>query len=83
MFLQMASFLKVYVFFINGFPAAMDTIGRIETKSKKFVAFLEETREASSTGLGLSDLLIMPIQRVPRYRSDPSRLRHCRGHCAY
>ena len=25
-------------------------------------------QEASSTGLGLSDLLIMPIQRVPRYR---------------
>ena len=66
-FLEFAAYLKVYVPFINGFNDALDAVGRLEKSSKEFATVLEEQREVAD-GLGLADLLIQPIQRVPRYR---------------
>eukprot|EP00003_Mantamonas_plastica_P017024 TRINITY_DN2844_c0_g1_i10.p1 TRINITY_DN2844_c0_g1~~TRINITY_DN2844_c0_g1_i10.p1 ORF type:complete len:1160 (+),score=379.73 TRINITY_DN2844_c0_g1_i10:139-3480(+) len=66
-FLEMAPFLKVYAQYVNNYTSAMPTLAKLQKTKKKFNKFLEEALANS----GLNDLpsfLIMPVQRIPRYR---------------
>ncbi|KAJ6249953.1 faciogenital dysplasia protein [Anaeramoeba flamelloides] len=80
-FLTFSQFLKVYTTFVNRFEQSMDLYNQLSSKNKKFGKFLDKTREAeikrkeeeqtqqltSNSFLSLPSILIMPVQRLPRY----------------
>jgi RhoGEF domain/PH domain len=67
-FRKYAPYLKIYTLYVNNYDHACDVLARFK-KNKKFQAFLEEKRnDPECGGLDLMSFLIMPIQRIPRYR---------------
>eukprot|EP00698_Gefionella_okellyi_P025313 TRINITY_DN9234_c0_g1_i1.p1 TRINITY_DN9234_c0_g1~~TRINITY_DN9234_c0_g1_i1.p1 ORF type:complete len:1132 (-),score=272.22 TRINITY_DN9234_c0_g1_i1:130-3525(-) len=66
-FKQMAPWLKVYTSYVNNYPRALDTLRHLQ-KNSSFTKFMvaQETKPQLK-GLKLTDFLIMPIQRIPRY----------------
>eukprot|EP01128_Nolandella_sp_AFSM9_P006538 TRINITY_DN3392_c0_g1_i1.p2 TRINITY_DN3392_c0_g1~~TRINITY_DN3392_c0_g1_i1.p2 ORF type:complete len:1163 (-),score=216.84 TRINITY_DN3392_c0_g1_i1:130-3618(-) len=66
-FLRFAPFLKMYTSYSNKFELAMGEYRSMTTKNQKLTTLLNELRDRSDISLGLADLLIMPIQRIPRY----------------
>lgn len=66
-FSEMTVYLKAYNPYISSYTNAMDTIDRYMTNSA-FVAFQNNAKRLKDArGLVLTDLLIIPIQRIPRY----------------
>jgi len=62
--------LKVYTRYVNGYNARITTLMDIKKRNSKFRAYLERQEvqyAADLKGRYLSDLLIAPIQRLPRY----------------
>ncbi|KAJ1897655.1 hypothetical protein LPJ66_003234, partial [Kickxella alabastrina] len=58
----------VYKRYINGYQHALATSRELEAKNPLYAAFLNRAREREECRkLGISDLLIMPVQRIPRY----------------
>ncbi|KAJ1944190.1 hypothetical protein FBU59_002671, partial [Linderina macrospora] len=58
----------VYKRYINGYHHALESSRALEAKSASYAGFLLKARERDECRkLGLSDLLIMPVQRIPRY----------------
>ena len=68
-FLQICGFLKVYTNYVANYNISIYTLNRCRTKKEKFAQWLSE-REALSDlqGLKLGALLILPVQRIPRYQ---------------
>jgi len=67
MFLEMMDFLKTYIQFVNNYNYALQTLDKLK-KIPEFVAWLSKTeRKPELNGNTLESLLIMPIQRIPRY----------------
>lgn len=66
-FTFLAPFLKMYTAYSNKYEEAINTLNTMVKKNEKFAALLRDQQAQSGTSLSLSDLLIMPIQRVPRY----------------
>lgn len=68
-FLQICGFLKVYTNYVANYNVSIYTLNRCRTKKEKFAQWLAE-REALSDlqGLKLGALLILPVQRIPRYQ---------------
>lgn len=63
-----ASFLAAYKEFINNFDHSADTVKKLLESDKRFRSFVEKARsDPRCEGLNLSSLMIMPVQRVPRY----------------
>jgi hypothetical protein len=68
-FLKTAPFFKMYSSYISGFEDAQRQLAHLEAKSSHFSCFVRACElQKSCHGLKLRDFLIMPIQRVPRYR---------------
>lgn len=76
-FVEIAPYLKMYTLYVNNHAVASEThFALLEKNAKKdamspYAAFLKECADKhpeSVRGRQLSDILIMPIQRVPRYR---------------
>ncbi|KAK8809551.1 hypothetical protein WA158_000494 [Blastocystis sp. Blastoise] len=67
-FIKLAQFLKLYIDYINGYRDAGDILA--ESAKKKDGLYIECQRAFSNElkGMELSSYLIMPIQRIPRYR---------------
>jgi hypothetical protein len=66
-FLKNADFLKMYTLFCNGYEKSIEILAR-QGKNKKFQQFLADKRSsAACKGMDIMSLLIMPVQRVPRY----------------
>lgn len=69
-FLKFADFMKLYSQYLDGYPKILETHGRLH-KNKKFVQVMDgitETLQAQGTQGGtISNYLIQPVQRVPRY----------------
>lgn len=66
-FLQMADFLKLYTTYINNYTSALQTISFCK-QSSVFTALLEKCESSPRCeALNLPSLLIMPVQRIPRY----------------
>lgn len=63
-------FLKIYVDHVSQYDMSLDSLQKL-SQNKKFQDYLVEIRASYQTepfkGLKLPDLLIMPIQRIPRY----------------
>ncbi|KAJ2600522.1 hypothetical protein H4R99_003315 [Coemansia sp. RSA 1722] len=59
---------QVYKRYINGYQHALASSRELEAKNPLYAAFLQRAREREECRkLGISDLLIMPVQRIPRY----------------
>jgi len=65
--LKRADFLQFYSDYINNFETASKLLGNLLKENKKFTKFLSDKRAESTNGLDLASLLIMPVQRIPRY----------------
>lgn len=66
-FLRIMSFLKVYSNYVASFDRAIAIYEDLMKTNKLFPSFIADLRVTKSNGLDLPSLLIMPIQRVPRY----------------
>ena len=60
-----AHFLKCYIDYTNNFDHSTDMIIKFRAENPKFVNFL--SKQHQECGQPLESLLIMPIQRIPRY----------------
>jgi len=68
-FLQIAPFLKMYVTYLNNYQKALETLSECEKRNADFRVFLDRVhRDPALKGLNLIAFLILPIQRIPRYR---------------
>ncbi|XP_065187088.1 uncharacterized protein LOC135817776 [Sycon ciliatum] len=56
-----------YTAYINHFLQMKDTLRTAIAQRPSFAKFLEQVSRESEDKLTLSDLLIMPVQRIPRY----------------
>ncbi|KAL9658096.1 hypothetical protein ABK040_013009 [Willaertia magna] len=66
---KMMPFFKSYVSFINNYDNAFDMLEHTEKKKGKFYNFLqEEYAKLPPNSHKLNSLLIMPVQRIPRYK---------------
>eukprot|EP01130_Rhizamoeba_saxonica_P009631 TRINITY_DN3927_c0_g1_i1.p1 TRINITY_DN3927_c0_g1~~TRINITY_DN3927_c0_g1_i1.p1 ORF type:complete len:420 (-),score=69.37 TRINITY_DN3927_c0_g1_i1:387-1646(-) len=64
-----AHMLKFYTMYSKDYPRACDILGECVDNEEGFNDFLEETKmDPLCHGLDLRSYLIMPIQRIPRYR---------------
>eukprot|EP00007_Cunea_sp_BSH-02190019_P004347 CAMPEP_0174234278 /NCGR_PEP_ID=MMETSP0417-20130205/4082_1 /TAXON_ID=242541 /ORGANISM="Mayorella sp, Strain BSH-02190019" /LENGTH=912 /DNA_ID=CAMNT_0015312623 /DNA_START=245 /DNA_END=2980 /DNA_ORIENTATION=+ len=64
---QMIPFMKLYVDYVNNYPAAINFLEKLR-KNKKFLALLDTCGSGDNKGLhGFGGLLVTPIQRIPRY----------------
>ncbi|XP_054715592.1 rho guanine nucleotide exchange factor 17-like [Uloborus diversus] len=59
--------LDTYIEFINNWKSARDAIKSASTAKPAFAQFLEHTSREHKGKLSLDALLIMPVQRIPRY----------------
>lgn len=68
-FIQICGFLKVYTNYIANYNASITTLNRCRTKKDKFSQWLAEAEQKPElNGLKLGALLILPVQRIPRYQ---------------
>jgi hypothetical protein len=66
-FLRIADFFKIYIEYANNYDAAHEQFDQLIDSSEAFVRFCEAMELRDGLDLGLEDLLIMPVQRLPRY----------------
>jgi RhoGEF domain/PX domain/SH3 domain len=65
---KLTPYLRMYSTYINSFDEVNDMIERLKKKNTQFKLLLPECKYGIHDGdLGLSSLLLTPIQRVPRY----------------
>lgn len=69
-FVAIASFFKMYKVYINNYDKGADKLTKLMKKNMKFQKYLNEVlRSPDNKGqLGITDLTILPVQRIPRYR---------------
>eukprot|EP01120_Amphizonella_sp_Union-15-10_P014879 TRINITY_DN740_c0_g1_i1.p1 TRINITY_DN740_c0_g1~~TRINITY_DN740_c0_g1_i1.p1 ORF type:complete len:583 (-),score=85.14 TRINITY_DN740_c0_g1_i1:32-1780(-) len=68
-FLKFAPGLHLYSSYINGYDNAIKTIEKCKSESKIFDQFLSNTsRDPICQRKQITDFLITPIQRIPRYQ---------------
>jgi len=66
-FLTYAPFFKVYLVYVQGFEKMSQRLQELRKENERFKAFLE-CCELIDRHPPLQSLLIMPVQRIPRYR---------------
>eukprot|EP01117_Protostelium_nocturnum_P012808 TRINITY_DN4745_c0_g1_i1.p1 TRINITY_DN4745_c0_g1~~TRINITY_DN4745_c0_g1_i1.p1 ORF type:complete len:767 (-),score=332.45 TRINITY_DN4745_c0_g1_i1:38-2041(-) len=68
-FLKLSPFLKLYTQYVNNYIVSSNTINHLMETNPNFKAFLATaSQDPESKKLGqLGNLLIQPVQRVPRY----------------
>eukprot|EP00743_Colponemidia_sp_Colp-15_P009157 GILK01009991.1.p1 GENE.GILK01009991.1~~GILK01009991.1.p1 ORF type:complete len:1198 (-),score=260.65 GILK01009991.1:77-3361(-) len=62
----MAPFLKMYTAYVNQHDAATQTINNLRGSAKEFISQCEQ--DPRCTNRTFDSFLILPIQRIPRYR---------------
>lgn len=69
-FKQFAPFLRVYVSYSNNYRSSIDLLSKVQESSPAFTDILRSLEEVAGSRCATSSLenmLIQPIQRVPRY----------------
>jgi len=66
-FLRFIPMLSPYSSYAQHYPKALTTLVRL-SRDAKFATFLDTQPKLHGLGSSLQSLLIMPIQRIPRYR---------------
>jgi hypothetical protein len=64
---DLAPTLKLYVEYVNKFDDAMVAYGDLSKNNQKFAEFLATAKTNAAINLDLASILIMPVQRIPRY----------------
>lgn len=67
-FFRIAPYLKLYSAYAHDYELAAGALQELRCKDAKFEAFICWTERLPEVSLKLEALLIVPIQRVPRYR---------------
>eukprot|EP00029_Vermamoeba_vermiformis_P001685 TRINITY_DN118_c1_g1_i2.p1 TRINITY_DN118_c1_g1~~TRINITY_DN118_c1_g1_i2.p1 ORF type:complete len:446 (-),score=91.32 TRINITY_DN118_c1_g1_i2:217-1554(-) len=67
-FLDNADTLKYYTEYVNNYNEALTCLARIQHKTKVQKYLKEKHKFPESENYSLSDFLILPIQRIPRYQ---------------
>lgn len=67
-FLRLGPFLKLYSVYAFDYKRVLLTLQELQDKNTKFKAFLDRTESRPDVQTKLNSLLILPIQRVPRYK---------------
>eukprot|EP01120_Amphizonella_sp_Union-15-10_P011759 TRINITY_DN5072_c0_g1_i1.p1 TRINITY_DN5072_c0_g1~~TRINITY_DN5072_c0_g1_i1.p1 ORF type:complete len:634 (+),score=106.91 TRINITY_DN5072_c0_g1_i1:91-1902(+) len=69
MFNRLLPFLKIYTAYCSNYENALQTVFKYQSSSEEFNAFIEHrVKSKQCQGLDFIDFLIMPVQRIPRYR---------------
>eukprot|EP01156_Anaeramoeba_ignava_P022240 Anaeramoba_ignava/c20412_g1_i2.p2 GENE.c20412_g1_i2~~c20412_g1_i2.p2 ORF type:complete len:330 (-),score=87.67 c20412_g1_i2:1450-2439(-) len=67
-FLKFVGFLKVYSEYCQNYDNSIKVLDDLVKKNQKFVDFIDECHNSPEIqGLNISSLLILPVQRIPRY----------------
>ena len=66
--LQFAPFFKMYTQYVNNHETATSVLGKARTDDKKGFGDFERACMQQGGGISLDSYLILPIQRVPRYK---------------
>jgi len=67
-FSKHADFLRMYTAYVDGYDDMSKKILSLRQSNKKLKKFLENTARKKEVMIDIANLLILPIQRVPRYR---------------
>eukprot|EP00771_Trimastix_marina_P000928 gnl/Trimastix_PCT/1964.p1 GENE.gnl/Trimastix_PCT/1964~~gnl/Trimastix_PCT/1964.p1 ORF type:complete len:1070 (+),score=340.31 gnl/Trimastix_PCT/1964:77-3286(+) len=68
-FAQMAPYLRVYALYVNNYNKALLTVSRLMSKNSAFAHFINETCQRPEVNeSSFQSILIIPAQRIPRYR---------------
>ena len=65
-FLKMAPYFKIYNDYSNMYETNVSLISKCQ-EDPQFVAQIERIQETLPEVVGFESLLIMPVQRIPRY----------------
>ena len=74
-FVDFAPYFKMYNTYVANFENSMQMIVKLKKRNAEFVQLLESQAGETGCGKGLEDLLITPVQRIPRYRMLLDELR--------
>jgi hypothetical protein len=66
-FISSAQTLKLYVEYVNKFDLSMSTYAELLKNNVRFAEFLNNAKTTAQSNLDLASILIMPVQRIPRY----------------
>jgi FYVE/RhoGEF/PH domain-containing protein 5/6 len=67
-FVKMTPYFKMYAEYLRNYDQSQALLLRLQAKHKDFKVFTEAQRAKHKEHMQLRDLLIMPVQRIPRYR---------------
>ncbi|KYR00698.1 pleckstrin (PH) domain-containing protein [Tieghemostelium lacteum] len=67
-FTKLAPYLKLYTQYCSSYDKSISRLKRKCDDSKDLTAYLKRITSETGFGLDLQSLLIMPIQRIPRYK---------------
>jgi len=74
-FVDFAPYFKMYNTYVANFEDSMAMIQKLKKKSEPFQELLQAAASPTGCGKTLEDLLITPVQRIPRYRMLLDELR--------
>jgi hypothetical protein len=59
----------MYSSYLNNYETALEIRAELTLRNSNFVKFIEQAaQDARCNGLTIADLLIEPVQRIPRYK---------------
>ncbi|KAJ1899783.1 hypothetical protein LPJ81_004071, partial [Coemansia sp. IMI 209127] len=68
-FLRIAPFLKMYSLYLRNFRSALAVISRWLSENHDFARFIHEASSSPECkGLSFQSYLLLPVQRIPRYK---------------
>jgi len=73
-FMRMAAYLKSYTQYVSPYQTAVRLLA-VRKDDEELQLLLESLKAPQCNGKGLKDLLIMPVQRIPRYNMILSDLK--------
>eukprot|EP01113_Clastostelium_recurvatum_P034608 TRINITY_DN4714_c0_g1_i4.p1 TRINITY_DN4714_c0_g1~~TRINITY_DN4714_c0_g1_i4.p1 ORF type:complete len:1170 (-),score=340.73 TRINITY_DN4714_c0_g1_i4:32-3541(-) len=83
-FVKMAPIMKLYAEYVNNYEQSCKVLAEV-MGTEKGASVLRECKKRSSSNLDISSMLIMPVQRLPRYElmlrelikyTDPTHVDH-------
>ncbi|EGC39822.1 hypothetical protein DICPUDRAFT_26275, partial [Dictyostelium purpureum] len=67
-FIRLSPYFKLYTEYCSNYDKAIARLKQKTEESKDLSMFLKKKNSENGTGLDLISLLIMPVQRIPRYK---------------
>lgn len=68
LFKEFTPYMKMYLEYTRLYQEGNAALSSILKKNKKFVSLCDKAREKTPRNLDLQSILIMPVQRLPRYK---------------